>query len=150
MPMTKRLPFKGGDRADRDITRLNDGVKVGGLDWSKHGQPDYKTSGAAGCFRDSAIKNSDGSWFRVAHNTTSGKGRNPDGRNNPRDNPPHTPHMTNPVEHGIKNGGDWFSDPASPSRTSGSKSSKRKAASAMIAKIPLPLSRHIAAIWRPA
>jgi hypothetical protein len=72
------------------------------------------------------------------------------GVNDPQDNPPHTPHMTNPNEHGIKNGGDWFSDPASPSRTSGSKSSKRKAASAMIAKIPLPLSRHIAATWRPA
>jgi hypothetical protein len=31
----------------------------------------------------------------------------------------------------------------------GSKSSARKAASAHIAKIPLPLARHIAAAWRP-
>ena len=50
-----------------------------------------------------AIKNSGGSWFAVAHNTTSGKGRNP-------------------VRH--------------------------KAASAMIAKIPLPLSRHIGRCFR--
>lgn len=30
-----------------------------------------------------------------------------------------------------------------------SKSNSRKAAAAMIAKIPLTLSRHIAAIWKP-
>lgn len=120
---------------------LKRGVKVGGLDWSKHGQPDYKISGAAGCFRDSAIKNSGGSWFGVAHNATSGKGRNPDGRplrNDPRDN-----------IAGIKQGGDWFSDPGSASRTSSSKSSKRKFASALIAKIPLELSRYIARIYKP-
>ena len=32
---------------------------------------------------------------------------------------------------------------------SGSKSSARKAASALIAKIPLPLARHIARAWKP-
>src|SRR6266704_6828602 len=53
-----------------------------------------------------ARKSDGGSWFAVAHNTTSGKGQNPDGRNS----------------HGAS----------------------RKAASAMIAKIPLALSRHIA------
>jgi len=48
-------------------------------------------------------KNTGGSWFNVAHNTTSGKGRNPDGR---------------------KNGGDWFGagDDASLQRKHGSKS----------------------------
>jgi len=40
----------------------------------------------------------------------------------------------------------WFQNGAA---RSGSKSSARKAASAMIAKIPLPLSRHIAAYWKP-
>lgn len=35
-------------------------------------------------------------------------------------------------------------------RRYGSKSKARKRASAMIAKIPLPLSRHIAATWKPA
>lgn len=78
---------------------------------------------------DRAIKNNGGSWFNVAHNTTSGKGRNPDGR---------------------KNGGDWFnSEEPSLQRRHGSKSNARKMASAMIAKIPLTLSRHVAAYWHP-
>lgn len=42
-------------------------------------------------------------------------------------------------------GSKWFQD---GSARSGSKSSVRKYASAMIAKIPLPLSRHIAAIYK--
>lgn len=51
---------------------------------------------------------------------------------------------------GVKQGGDWFnaSCPDSISRKTGSKSPARKAASAMIAKIPLPLSRHIAVTYR--
>lgn len=49
---------------------------------------------------------------------------------------------------GIKCGGDWFNaDQPSISRLTSSKSDSRKAASAMIAKIPLPLSRHIASIY---
>lgn len=40
----------------------------------------------------------------------------------------------------------WFQDGAA---RHGSKSSARKAASAMIAKIPLPLSRHVASTFRP-
>jgi hypothetical protein len=49
---------------------------------------------------------------------------------------------------GIKCGGDWF-NAAQPSisRMTSSKSPARKFASAMIAKIPLPLSRHIAATF---
>ena len=54
------------------------------------------------------------------------------------------------MENGIKCGGQWFrSDRASLMRQHSSKSPLRKAASALIAKIPLPLSRHIAAIYRP-
>jgi hypothetical protein len=51
---------------------------------------------------------------------------------------------------GVKNGNDWFSsgDNCSLQRHHGSKSSGRKMASALIAKIPLPLSRHIAAVYR--
>ena len=41
----------------------------------------------------------------------------------------------------------WWHDPDSVSHTSGSKSPTRKFASAMIAKIPLPLSRHIARVY---
>ena len=55
---------------------------------------------------------------------------------------------------GTKQGGDWFAEArkggaGGTSASFGSKSSARKQASAMIAKIPLPLSRHIARVFRP-
>jgi len=52
------------------------------------------------------------------------------------------------MQAGVKQGGDWFnaSEP-SISRLTGSKSPARKAASAMIAKIPFELARHIAAVY---
>jgi hypothetical protein len=51
---------------------------------------------------------------------------------------------------GTKCGGDWFgSDNPSLMRQHTSKSTARKAASAQIAKIPLPLSRWIARTYRP-
>lgn len=54
------------------------------------------------------------------------------------------------LKEGIKQGGDWFNaSQPSMSRLYGSKSPQRKMASAMIAKIPLPLSRHIAVTFRP-
>ncbi len=62
-----------------------------------------------------------------------------------------TGHWANPAEHeGVKNGNDWFGsgEDCSLQRRQGSGSSARKAASAMIAKIPLPLARHIAAVFR--
>lgn len=50
--------------------------------------------------------------------------------------------------NGIKQGGDWFNaSQPSMSRLYGSKSPQRKMASAMIAKIPMPLSRHIGATF---
>ena len=61
-------------------------------------------------------------------------------------------HWTNPAEHeGAKNGGDWFGSgtDCSLQRKAGSHSPARKAASAAIAKIPLPLARHIARYWAP-
>ena len=77
-------------------------------------------------------KNNGGSWFNIAHNTTSGKGQNPDGR-------------------AIKGGGGtWFEGNTTNIMCQGnSKSAGRKFASAMIAKIPLPLSRYIAATFKP-
>jgi hypothetical protein len=52
---------------------------------------------------------------------------------------------------GTKNGKDWFGsgDDCSLQRRAGSKTSARKFASAMIAKIPTPLSRHIARTFKP-
>lgn len=52
---------------------------------------------------------------------------------------------------GTKCGGDWFGPGVkSLMRNYSSKSPARKRASAMIAKIPLPLSRHIAATFKPS
>lgn len=79
----------------------------------------------------SAIKNNGGSWFAIANNTTSG-------------------HSRNPVSGMKGDGGSWFgTNKDGHGRTTSSKSSARKAASALIAKIPLPLSRYIAAVYRP-
>jgi len=66
---------------------------------------------------------------------------------------PHRPtgHWTNSEENGSKNGGDWFGsgDNCSLQRRASSKGSARKRASALIAKIPLLLSQHIARSWYP-
>ena len=127
-------------------------VKNPGLNWSAHADPDYRTSGKGACFRDSAIKNNGGSWFNVAHNTTSGHS------NNPRDTLA-AELATNggswfgdyaAMKEGVKQGGDWFNaDQPSIARMTSSKSNARKAASAMIARIPLPLARYIARVYRP-
>ncbi len=94
-----------------------------------HKVPGFRFDGRTTCFQQQAIKNAGGSWFNVAHNTTSGKGQNPDGR---------------------KIGGDWFGvgNDRSPMRQNHSGSPNRKFASAMIAKIPLPLSRFIGATFK--
>ncbi len=51
----------------------------------------------------------------------------------------------------IKNGGDWFGsgENCSLQRRASSKSNSRKAASAMIAKIPFALAQHIARTFKP-
>lgn len=93
-----------------------------------------------------ATKTNGGSWFNVAHTTTSGKGQNPvhreigDGVKQAG------------ISDGRKNGGDWFSsgEGMSLQRRASSRSSARKAASAAIAKIPLALARHIARVYFPA
>ncbi len=119
-------------------------VKVPGLNWSGSDQPGY----VAKAFNDTAIKNNGGSWFNVAHNTASGTGKNPDGRKSGKGGSWFGDYEA--MKDGIKQGGDWFNaDQPSISRMSNSKSKARKAASAMIAKIPLVLSRHIAQAWKP-
>lgn len=116
MPMSKPMP------------------EVGGLNWSS----DDKSK--RGCFRDSALKNTGGSWFNVAHNTTSGKANNPargvgvDGIKQPG--------IGGTRENG--KGDSWFQNGAA---AHGSKSNRRKEASAMIAKIPFELARHVGRIY---
>lgn len=58
---------------------------------------------------------------------------------------------TQRYREGTKNGGDWFGsgENCSAQRRHSPRSDSRKAVSAMIAKIPFPLARHIAATYYP-
>ena len=103
--------------------------KSAGMNWSdrtKRGQDFTRIAG------NQAIKNIGGSWFNIAHNTTSGNANNP---------------RAVLAGEGVKHHGSgavWFdTGPASLP----SSSPRRRFASAMIAKIPLPLSRHIARVY---
>ncbi len=119
-----------------DVPALMPGAMKGAMKGAITGRPgcsnfhpeNYSTKGYPRSIEPHAIKNNGGSWFAVAHNTTGGKGQNPDGRKMARQ---------------------WWSNGADTlSAKTDSKSPARKAASAMIAKIPLALSRHIAAVFR--
>lgn len=124
--------FNGSGGSFQTASVEQTGFKSSGMNWSdqtKRGQDFTRIAG------NQAIKNNGGSWFNVAHNTTSGKGRNPDGRKLKDQDGYDRDH---PRAFGWK----------APKTTS--KGSARKFASAMIAKIPLPLSQHIAAVYRHA
>jgi hypothetical protein len=110
--------------------------------------PGFRFDGSGGSFQSAAVatKNDGGSWFNVAHNTTSGKGQNPDGRmkgGKTKDGK----HWERFTADGVKQGGSWFHDSNGTLRQHSSKSTARAAASAMIAKIPLELARHIGAVY---
>ena len=115
----------------------SEAVKVTGLDWSGYGKPGYKAKGfnvtAAQRVRaEEAGSKNDGSGWRPNGTLASNNRMVPD------------------RVDGIKCGGDWFnSEQPSISRLTSSKSDSRKFASAMIAKIPEPLSRYIASVYRP-
>ena len=73
-----------------------------------------------------------GSWFARNHIADSGSLGNPDGRYD-----------------GIKFGGGWWHDSTNNLiRKASSRSAARKAASALIAKIPFPLANHIAKCFK--
>jgi hypothetical protein len=96
-------------------------TKVGGFTWSDYGKPDYVPRG----FNRTAEAHIKVPGFRF-----DGSGRS----------------FQSASVAGTNNGGDWFGSgtDCSEQRRHGSKSSSRKAASAMIAKIPALLARHIA------
>jgi C-5 cytosine-specific DNA methylase len=83
---------------------------------------------------EAAIKNWGGSWFNVAHSTTSGCGHNPDGRKR-KDRDGYG--RNHPEAFGWKR----------PRTTS--RSPLRKIATARISRIPMPLARHIARVYKP-
>lgn len=122
MPITKRTKFKGGDR---NIGRAN-----GTHQWNTGFDVHTKVDGLK------TTKNDGGSWFGIAHNTTSGHGQNP----------------VNTVANAADGCKQRGSGPAWWRGELGSQSSQspgRKAASAHIAKIPVELARHIARCWYP-
>lgn len=81
----------------------------------------------------SAIKNRGGSWFNIGSPGQKETNRNP----------------VHELVGQKTQGGSWFRDPNSTCRKHGSRSKARKAASAQIAKIPLPLSQWIASVYYP-
>lgn len=131
MPMTKKVMKNTGgswfDQSNATVDPHNP-VKLPGQDWNR-----FKKTGEVS------------QW-----NYLNEKGLKSTAHPNRRDGHRSTPHLTNPFEHGIKCGGDWF-DGVEPSamRHHSSQSSKRKQASALIAKIPLPLARHIGRVYYP-
>jgi hypothetical protein len=120
------------------------GTKMKGRSLSKDAPPDAKWGGhnvsphhADATEYCHGRKNVGGSWFNIGS----------PGQNVTNQNPVHA---ISRADSGVKQGGDWFNaSQPSMSRLYGSKSPQRKMASAMIAKIPLLLSRHIAATFRP-
>lgn len=101
--------------------------------------PGFRFDGNGGSFQTASVKetgakNTGGSWFNIGSPGQKVVGQNPDGRKQPG--------IGGPRNNG--KGDAWFQDGAA---RHGSKSPDRKAASAMIAKIPLPLARHIAATY---
>jgi hypothetical protein len=112
----------------------SDGVKVGGLDWKHPDDPRHRTGQAFNpAAQGAAIQEgrkavgSGRAWFDESLNSRRR------------------------AATGIKNGGGWFGSGNNSSlmRRASSKSTSRKFASALIAKIPLPLSRHIGRCFYP-
>jgi len=143
MPITfARMVMKQGIAHLSDGSTNFHGTKVPGLDWSKFGEPGYKAE---------------------AFNTTAEQ-RLREGLKVPGMNfhdyektgKPGRPFQSAAAVKNI-HGGSWFGSYAeqkaagmgSPGRMVSSKSPARKAASAEIAKIPLPLARHIARVYLP-
>jgi hypothetical protein len=108
---------------------VHSGRKSAGMNWNRRDQKGQDFTRLAG---ERAIKNAGGSWFAIGSPNQKVCGQNPDGRKLQK------PH-----------GGSWFYEygPGQGSRNFNSKSLGRKFASAMIAKIPTPLSRHIGATF---
>ena len=135
MPVTRgRLKLKGGDRnigrangsdqwdtgSDKTLERAGVKVATMGAGWYPPDHPKHVAGLAFNTHAETAIRR-----ISEAHRSKSpekGYGA--------------------VTSDGIKHGGDCFNE-------HGSKSNARKAASAHIAKIPLPLARWIARAWHP-
>jgi hypothetical protein len=130
-----------------------DGRKSGDAPWKV---PGFRFDGSGKSFQTAAVKQF--AWNKNEEfQAQRREGYKTEGHLNIRDGYSHTRHLTNPAEHGIKVSGDWFGSyvdmkkngTISPGRMHGKGSVVRKAASAMIARIPFELSRHIARAYYP-
>lgn len=125
MPMTKTLKnISGGSWFG-----LNPDGSAGALNNARDGQK----------FNPDGTAHPPGSWFAISDSQKRGWKSQAGGEPMRRDDGTKQP----------KSGRAWFADPDSISGATSSKSNVRKAASAMIARIPFPLARHIAAYWKP-
>lgn len=119
--------FAIGSPGQANVGQNPDGRKVPGLDWSKYGEPGYK----AEAFNATAEKRQrEGRKVAVnfhEHAKTGKPGRS--------------------FQSAAVESFGWSKDTAL--RDCNSKSPRRKAASAQIAKIPFPLSQHIARCYKP-
>jgi hypothetical protein len=104
-----------------------------------------------------ARKNNGGSWFNIGSPGQKVTGQNPDGRKVPGfrfDGSGKSFQSASVAMEGVKGSNGYERDHPNAfgwkKPGTSSHSPARKMASAMIAKIPLPLSRHIAASLRPA
>ena len=165
MPMTKRLPFKGGNRnigrasgehkwntefkvpgfrfdgrgkSFQTASVEETGHKSQGLNWSNRELRGQDFTRVAGKQNMDGRKNNDGSWFAIGSPGQKETGRNP-------------------VHElaGIKNKDDDGYERNHPhafgwkTPRTNSKSPARKAASAAIARIPFALAQYIARVYRP-
>lgn len=110
-------------------------AKRPGHDWN-HKVAGFRFDGSGGSFQSAAVARMDGEKT-VAHP-------------NVRNGHAHTKHLTNPGEHGVKHSaGGAATKEARPVRYQ-TKRPRRKAASALIAKIPFELARHIGHVFSGA
>ncbi len=116
--------FDGSGKSFQTAAVEHTGTKVAGLDWSKFGTPGYKAQG----FNVVADQ-------RLRDGIKNGKRQFPN----------------EAADESIKLGGSWFHGyrQGQGPRNHGSKSTARKRASAMIAKIPFGISSHIARTFKP-
>ena len=142
MPITLRVAKRPG----HDWNRFKQTGEVSPW-WAMDGQkvPGFRFDGSGGSFQSAAVKIGGGAnvpgigWTGFADTGASWRNR-----------------QEAVIGDGTKVGHDLFGEygggfgwDCSPMRRGSSKSTARKAASALIAKIPLPLARHIARVFRP-
>jgi C-5 cytosine-specific DNA methylase len=141
---TRKRPIEGtGDQFCAVRVDQIEGVKVPtmGAGWHPPDHPKYVPGLAFNTHAERGIKNTGGSWFAIANNTTSGHRQNPTRRNNPR--------RTAPSNGARFTSRDCGLEATIANADEGRKSNARKAASALIAKIPFSLAYWIAQAWKP-